>query len=49
MGTTIMDVKVVGECSKHGGKMVNKFGTPIRDKDICCLTCSLNSKEVKKK
>jgi len=38
-GTKIIDVKVVGMCSKHGGNIRNKHGELTQDKDILCMEC----------
>jgi len=45
MGITIIDVKIVGECSKHGGNMKYKDGRKIEDKDIECIMCGFESLE----
>jgi hypothetical protein len=36
----ITDVKIVGECSKHGGQMKDKNGNLWEDKDIACIICA---------
>jgi len=45
-GITIIDVKIVGLCSKHRQEgddiPKNKYGVPYPDKDICCIVCDLN-------
>jgi len=40
-GITIVDVKVVGECSKHnnGNPMKDKYGRIYRDDEIECIIC----------
>jgi len=47
-GTKIIDVKVVGTCSKHLKEgeepMKDIHGNIIPDKDIECLACILESK-----
>ncbi len=40
MGTTIIEAKIVGSCSKHGGDVRNKYGERILNKDIFCIECS---------
>lgn len=39
MSIEIIDVKVVGNCSKHGKQMKDKYGKVIKDKDIWCFEC----------
>ena len=46
MGITIIDVKIVGFCSKHGGNLLNKNGDVIPDKDIACIECDKVFKKV---
>lgn len=47
-GITIIDVKVVGLCSKHRKDDSNRmeaprdrFGNLVTDKDICCFGCMI--------
>ncbi len=45
MGIKIVDVKVVGLCSKHRGKSEPpryKNGKIVEDKDIACIACCLS-------
>lgn len=39
-GITITAVKIVGNCSKHGEKMRNKFGEEYTDDVIECIECN---------
>ena len=49
-GITIVDVKVVGLCSKHKRDgfetPLNKDGSLVPDKDIACVECALLSEAV---
>ncbi len=49
MGITIIDVKIVGACSKHGGNHKYKNGKKVLDKDISCIECSFESTHLRKK
>ena len=38
-GITITGIKIVGNCSRHGKIMRNKFGNVYQDSEIECIDC----------